>query len=197
MLYSNGSGVIMRLRLNAPPEFGTYKYDLDNATLTGAYTCEDENSAPTYWMCGSDGYVYQCERGRNFDGREIESFCRLPFNHQGSPAAMKRYRLAEVEIRAERSVTLIMGQDRDFDDQSLGTSNWTETRDTIFGGGGFYDLDNWDEVFWDSQTFTYARFELLGTGRNVSLLMYHRTATTEPFILQGVILHFDPRRTSR
>ena len=197
VLYENGAGVIMRQRIDAPPEFGTFLYDLDGQTLTGSYTCEDENSKPTYWMCGSAGYVYQCERGRNFDGREIESFTRLPFNHQGTPSMNKRYRLAEIEVRAQRNLTLQIGQDRNFDDQALGTSNWTELSDTIFGGGGFWDLDNWDEVYWDSQTFTYARFELLGTGRNVSLLIYHKSATTDPFILQGVILHYDPRRVKR
>jgi hypothetical protein len=197
ILYENGAGVIMRRRPDGLTEFGTLLYDLNAGTLSCAYTCEDENSAPTYWMAGSAGYVYQCERGTSFDGREVESFCRLPFNHQGSPAVLKRYRLAEVEIKAQRNVTLAMAQDRDFGDQASGTSRWNESISSIFGGGGFYDLDNWDEFYWDSQLHNYARFELYGSGRNVSLLLYHRSATTEPFILQGVILHFDPRRGTR
>jgi hypothetical protein len=197
ILFSDGSGIIMRRRVDGAVEFGTYRYDLPNETLTCAYTCEDADSRPTYWMAGSDGYVYRCERGRNFDGRDIESFMRLPFNHQGAPAVIKRYRLAEIEVKAERNLTLVLSQDRDFGDQSLGTSNWNESVSSIFGGGGFYDISSWDEVYWDSYLHNYARFELRGSGRSVSLLIYHKSKVTEPFILQGVVLHFDPRRGSR
>lgn len=198
VLFSSGAGILFRMRQDGAAEPATFRYDLgDNQTLTCAYSCEDANSIPRYWMAGSSGHVYECERGRNFDGEPIESFCRLPFNHQGAPAVRKRYRLAEVEVKCERSVTLVMAQDRNYGDQADGTSNWSDDVDTAWGGGGFWDLDNWGEVYWDAQLFDAARFELLGTGRNVSLLIYHKTATTDPFILQGVILHFDPRRVQR
>lgn len=196
--YTNGTGVMCRRTLDGPWEFSTFNLGLENETLNVCYTCEDIDTAPTYYWGGSSGFVYQSEVGRNFDGNEIESFVKLPFNHQGSPAVRKRYRLAEVDIKAtERVVTLRMGQDRDYGDQQKGTSNWNDGVDTAFGGGSFYDISNWDESYWDSQAYDFARFELLGTGRNVSLLLYHRDAVTEPFVLEGVILHFDPRRVQR
>lgn len=198
IMYTNGTGVMCRRTLEGPWEFSTCNLGLENETFNVCYTCEDENTAPTYYWGGSSGYVYEAEVGRNFDGAEIESFVKLPFNHQGQPAIRKRYRLAELDIKAtERTVTLRMGQDRNYGDQALGTNNWNEGVDTAFGGGSFYDISNWDESYWDSQAYDFARFELYGTGRNVSLLFYHRDAVTEPFVMEGVQLHFDPRRVQR
>lgn len=191
VLFTNGEGAIMRIRPDGRVEFGIINYGID---LSCCYWCEDENGSPSYWMGGSDGHVYRAERGRNFDGTAIESFCRLPFNHQGQPAQRKRYRLAEIELEAERGVLLKVAQDLSYAGRETGSYSW---EDSVIGGGGFYDLDNWDEIYWDSQVFNQARFELRGTGKNISLLFYQESATTEPFILQGCVLHYDPRRVSR
>lgn len=196
LMYENGLGVFCRQNPAAQTwEFGTFNLGLVNSTVNGVYTCEDEKTVPQYYFCGSDGFVYTMERGRNFDGEEIESFVRLPFSHQGTPTGLKRYRLAEVEVKAaERFVEMLMSADRDFSDQDRGTNSW---EDTIWGGGGFYDLNDWEDVYWDARTFDTARFELRGSGENISILIYHKAATTEPFILQGVILHYDDRRVKR
>lgn len=191
VLFTDGNGVIARMRPDGIAEFGTFSM---GTTVHCAYWCEDLTGAPTYYFAGSSGYVYRAERGRNFDGNEIESFCRLPFNHQSQPAIRKRYRLAEIELRAQRALRLRAAQDLSYASQETSTHTWD---DSVIGGGGFYDLDNWDEIYWDAQTFTEARFELLGTGKNISLLFYHKSAAVEPFILQGCTLHYDPRRVSR
>jgi hypothetical protein len=195
LLYSNGLGMIMRRKADGATEFGTFNFALGNETLTCSYTCEDESSRPTYWMAGSSGYVYQCERGTNFDGAEIEAFGRVGFLHHQSPAVMKRFRLCEVEVKAERELEILLHQDRDFGAQGIQQNSWTE--ENLIGGGGVYDLSLWDEAFWDSQLANYARFELRGSGRNLSLLLYHKSAHTKPFVLQGVIVHFDSRRGTR
>lgn len=191
VLFDNGDGVIARMRPDGVAEFGSMKYP---TTVNCAYWCEDENGTPTYWFGGSSGFVYRAERGRNFDGAEIESFVRLPYNHQGTPASRKRYRLAELELKGEREVRLRATQELSYSNTETSTHTWD---DTVLGGGGFYDLDNWDEIYWDAQVFNTARYELLGTGKNISLLFYHKSATTEPFILQGCTLHYDDRRVQR
>jgi hypothetical protein len=198
VLFASGTGIIARILPDGGAEFASFNMDIGiNQTLSCAYSCEDESSVPRYYMGSSDGFVYECEKSRSWDGRDIESFMRLPFNHQGSPAVHKRYRLAEVELKAERRVVLLCAQDRDFGDASTGTSSFNETVDTTYAGGALFDISEWDESYFDANEFDVARFELRGTGRNVSLLLYHKSAFTEPFIAQGVILHFDPRRVSR
>ena len=67
----------------------------------------------------------------------------------------------------------------------------------IVGGGGFWDVDNWDEFLWDGQNITTARAELRGTGENIGFLIFNETAKTDPFVLQGITLHYDMRRLQR
>lgn len=191
LLYANGEGIIARIKPGGVAEFGRLDYAQN---INCSYSCEDENGTPTNWFGGDSGYVYQAERGKNFDGEAIESFGRLPFAHQGSPAYRKRYRLADLELEAERAVTLLMSAELSYAGPETGSYTWD---DSVLGGGGFYDLDNWDEIYFDAQAISTARFELTGTGKNISLLFYHSSATTSPFILQGCLMHFDVRRVGR
>ena len=191
LLYSNGEGAIMRIRPDGVTEFGVIDMP---TTINCAYSMEDENGSPVNFFGGSEGYVFQAERGCSWDGEAIESTARMPFNHQGEPHIRKRYRLAELELEGERSVELYMAADLSYAGTETGAHFW---EDRVVGGGGYYDVDNWDQIFWDAQQFTTARFEILGTGKNISLMFFHSSNTTAPFILQGVQLHYDIRRVQR
>lgn len=191
ILFESGSGVVGRVRQDGIMEFGLLALEDD---VHCSYSCEDENGTPTYWFGGSAGYVFNAEKGRNFDGEVIDATCRLPYSHQGSPGYRKHYRLVELEVDGERAVSLTVKQSLDYASGESGVWSWD---DRIVGGGGFYDLDLWDDIYWDAPQFSSARFELKGTGENMSLLFYNGSATTEPFILQGAIIHFDLRREGR
>lgn len=198
LLYENGAGIIGRMRPDGVAEWGRLDY---GTPVSCSYSCENAAGTPSYYFGGDSGYVYEAERGRSFDGGAIQAFMRLPFNHQGRPATRKRYRLAELEIEADLEVSLLVAQENSYANEEVGSYSWNDLlaawEDQVSGGGGFYDIDNWDEIYWDSQTVNSARFELRGTGKNVSLLFYNESAITEPFIMQGVVLHFDERRVQR
>ena len=192
VLFSNGEGISAKIMGgNSKPEFGLVSL---GQALNVAYSTDNEAGAPTLWFGGDSGYVYRFGLAKNFDGEAIESFVRLPFAHRGMPAYRKRYRLADLELVGQRSITLRMSAELDYAEASDTDYSWSTT---VTGGGGFYDLGNWDEVYWDAQTFNTARFELTGTGQNISLLIYHNSAVTAPFVLQGVTLHYDVRRIRR
>ncbi|MCB2130839.1 MAG: hypothetical protein KDE03_17675 [Rhodobacteraceae bacterium] len=196
-LYTNGEGIIARMRPDGIAEWGLIVYP---TTIHCAYSCEDENGSPTNWFAGDSGYVYQAETGRNFDGEEIEATIRLPFAHQGAPSVKKRYHLFNLEIEGERDVELLVSVDLNYANsditvyQDVGEYMWG---DSVIGGGGFWDISRWDRVYWDSQQFSTARFELSGSARNISLLFHNSSATTSPFVLQGGHIHFTPRVVQR
>ena len=52
------------------------------------------------FMKGTDGYVYQCDKGSSFDGEPIEAFVRPVFNHSKSPTVLKHYRSGTVEVES-------------------------------------------------------------------------------------------------
>ena len=191
VMFTDGTALVAKIKPRGMPEFGTLKLP---TSVSCAYWCENTVGEPRYLFGGSSGYVYRAEVGQNFDGASMESFARLPYSHQGDPASRKRYHLAELELEALRRLTLRVGQELSYSNSETGSRSWEPS---VLGGGGFYDQDNWDEIYWDAQQFNNARIELLGTGNNISLAFVHSSATADPFVMQGIVLHFSPRRKSR
>ena len=166
------------------------------------WNTEDELGAETSYFASDDGYVYQDRIGTSFDGEEVPSYIRLPFNHVGSPAMRKRFRRADLEISSSKPLTLQFVSDltygsleSDSDVSSLTASDVPVI--DIFAGGGFFDTDDWDTFFWDGQNIATARAELSGTGENIGFLIYNESAAARPFVLQGITIHYDARRLQR
>jgi hypothetical protein len=193
-----------------PAEFGFLSYPFPVEKI---YNTEDETGKErTYFV--SDGtdlggvyddedfYVFEDQIGTSFDGALIESYVRLAFNHVGSPAMLKRFRRADLEINSNREQSLKFISDLSYGTPEI-SSGITDIQISdvpevdIFGGGGFWDSSNWGEFNWDGQTIATARADLQGSGENIGFLIFNETAYSDPFILQGITLHYDPRRLQR
>ena len=139
------------------------------------------------------GWVYEAERGRSFDGQEIEAFVRMPLNHIGDPTRDKKFYRADLHLDLESRVTL--GISAIFDDGNA--PDQTNTDQIVYGGGGLWDEGLWDEFYWDAPLNGYATFDLIGTGRNISVLILSKTKLEAPHTLNGITLHFAPRKMVR
>lgn len=160
------------------------------------FNCEDENEAERTFFASTDGYVYEDQVGRSFDGAEIESYARTVFNHSGAPSMRKKYRRADVEMSAPTTRTFRINLNYDLSYGIADVPGGAFAAD-VSSGGGFYDTDGWDEFYWDGQDIATARLQLGGTGENISMLFYNKSAVIDSYILQGVTLHYDQRRLQR
>lgn len=189
---------------SAKAQFGFGSYDVPVSQI---YNTDDETGKERTYFVTSDitrlGFVYEDQIGKNFDGAEIASYVRTAFNKIGTPSYRKRFRRADIEINAANPLTIQFQSDLTYSSVTASTS--IEELDDIanipvidiIGGGGFWDVDNWDEFLWDGQNISTARANLRGTGENISFLMFNETATSEPFVLQGITIHYDMRRLQR
>lgn len=145
---------------------------------------------------GSDnGFVYQMESGKTFDGEGIESSLRLAFNNVGSPEWRKRFRKAVVEIAVAPTATITVLPALDYGDPDVDSPIAEET--TLEGGGAFWDSANWDEFSWGGRTVSKLELPIDGSGENLSLLFLADSATDEPFTIQSVTLHYSYRSRIR
>ena len=172
-------------------QFGQITYPLP---VNRIYNTEDETGMETTYFASDDGFAYQDQIGFNFDGAAVQSACRLVFNQIGSPAYRKRFRRAVLELQSQKPLELKVISDLTYgsEDSASGNSDLD-----LAAGGGFWDVDNWDEFFYDGQTVSTAQAGLTGTGTNIGLLIYNITAVARPFILQGITLHYEHRRLQR
>jgi hypothetical protein len=187
-----------------PAEFGFASYDIPVKLIYN--TDDDAGKERTYFVTDDltwQGYVFEDQIGKNFDGEAIASYVRTAFNQVGSPSYRKKFRRADLELNAPTQLDLRVQSDLTY--SAAESSSSLDELDNvanipaidIIGGGGFWDVDNWDEFLWDGQAITTARAELRGTGENIGFLIFNETAKTDPFVLQGITLHYDMRRLQR
>jgi len=142
------------------------------------------------------GYVFQDRKGINFDGDVIRSFIRTAFNFLKTPSVRKRFRRVDMEIDAEKPTSLRLIADLSFG-VSDSESVTAEPDVTINAGGGLWDLAEWDEFFWDGQARNNARASIRGTGEAVGFTIFNESAVTRSYIMQGLTVHYEPRRLQR
>lgn len=185
-------------------QFGFLSYDVAVKYIFN--TDDDAGEERTYFVTDNltwQGYVFEDQIGKNFDGETITSYVRTAFNQVGTPSERKKFRRADLELNAPSQLDLRVQSDLSYSAAEVSSSvdDMSNVMNIpsidIIGGGGFWDVDNWDEFLWDGQSITTARAELRGTGENISFLIYNDTAKSNPFVLQGITLHYDKRRLQR
>ncbi len=195
---------VRRRTAKNPAEFGFLSYDVPVKSI---YNTDDETGKERTYFCTNDvtneGFVFEDQIGKNFDGETISSYIRTAFNQVGSPSRRKKFRRVDLELNTPNQLTLSFQSDLSY--SALESSSSVDVLDEIsniptidiVGGGGFWDISNWDEFQWDGQILTTARAELRGTGENISFLIFNETAFSDPWEMQGITLHYDMRRLQR
>jgi hypothetical protein len=160
-----------------------------------ACSVEDGNGRERLFAGSNDGYVYELERGSSFDGSAIEAFARIWYYNSRSPTQRKRYRRVTVELAAVQYAALRLYVDYSTGDQGIPT--FLRDGIEVNGVGGVWEVDSWDAMFYDAQSYSSPTVSLTGTGTNLSLLFYSNTALDFGHRLQGALLHYSPRRLQR
>ncbi|MCK5606899.1 hypothetical protein KAR91_33665 [Candidatus Pacearchaeota archaeon] len=139
-----------------------------------------------------DGYLYHLDSGTSFDGEEVEAVARLPFAHLGSPENRKRFFKAVLELDAPARASLAW-----VDDYNYGKSSGRLQDLVSSGGGGFWNIDDWNDFLWSSTVVGEAVAYLQGSGRNIGIMIKSNATYEKPHTLQGLIMHYEVRGLSR
>lgn len=142
-----------------------------------------------------DGYVYQMERGPNFDGGDIEAYLHLIFNASGNHRQQKRYRGCTLEVSgggyAEINFSYELGYGSTAIEQP-GTQALTAPLTSVN-----WDNFTWDSFYWDGRTLLPSEADMVGTAENVSLRLRSESKYFEPVRISGATLLYSPRRQLR
>lgn len=142
-----------------------------------------------------DGYVYQMDIGTSFDGTAIEAYCRQAFYHGGTPTQVKAWKKATIEIDARPTIQIGIVAEVSYASSSSPPATLSDLR--VDGGGGFWNVDNWDEFYWSSPVEGRAYARIGAKGENISIAVLSESAYEEPHILHGCVLHYSPRKVLR
>ena len=190
-------------RANLESEFGFLSYDIPVKQIYN--TDDDTGKERTYFVTDDAtwmGYVFEDQIGKNFDGEMIASYARLAFNQVDSPSYKKKFRRVDLELNATSQLDIRFQSDLAYSAAEVSSSVANITAMTIpaidiVGGGGFWDVSNWDEFLWDAAAITIARADLRGSAENIGFLIFNETAKAKPWVMQSITLHYDMRRLQR
>jgi len=192
---NDGTGIVLCLLPSAngvQTAITSVKYS-HNVRCT--FAGEDSTGRDVMFFGDDNGFVYQTDRGSSFDGLEIESYLRLPFNNTKSPRIRKRYRKAVMEMSSSGYVALKFVPEFNYGDIDIASHVPLDA--LVQGLGGYWDDAFWNLFFYDSRSVASPEFDLNGTGINISMLFYSKTKIDLGHVLQGVIFHYTPRRLQR
>ena len=144
------------------------------------------------YMGCADGSVMKLDTTTGFNGGEIQSLFRSPFNSLRKPDVQKRFRKARVKLDAGITTTFNYVADYDF-----GQGGKTVQPVSVHGAGGFWGIARWDHFSWGGAFVSSAALPLNGTACNISLMIAHTSATETPFTLDSMSLSYTPRRPLR
>jgi hypothetical protein len=195
---SDGTGLCMTVWLGQKGleySFTEFKYPVNVAcTCTG----EDSTGKDVVFFGSTAGMVYQADKGSSFDGEAIFAYIWLPYNHSKSPEVLKSYRKATIEMTSASYSALRVGVEFGYGTSDVQTHPY-ETKEVLASGGrgGYWDLANWDEFYYDALEVSSPAVSLAGDGVNISTIIYSNSEIDLGHKLDGVIIQYTPRRLVR
>lgn len=161
-------------------------------TCVGYVNGEEQESL---FVGTSDGYVMELDRGKSFDGSQVLSWIRLPFNNLGTPRQNKRFSKAILECDAPAGASLKIITE--FDNANPDQPPTGEQAFDVNSGGGFWNQDNWNQFYWSAQAVGEAEADIDGYGRNVSIGILSEATHEEPHTLSALTINYAPRGMKR
>lgn len=191
LFFNDGTGLTAAFRSNELVGFTQFSLKHIPYVAHNAQTTDGEERI---FFGGTDGFVYEMEKGSSFDGEDVVYVMRLHFNHNKSPRVRKRYRVAVFEGKFSDNGTVYVASDYGYATSDIPQSV-TQAIDVV-GGGGLYGSLLWSQFIWDAQLVAEMRVRIDGTGNNIGFLIAG-VDQDEPHTWHGVVLHYQPRRLTR
>lgn len=144
---------------------------------------------------GSDGMVYELDKGTSHDGANILSYLFLAFNSNKSPRNIKRYRRNVIQATCKNTADVHVGYELDYG--SSETTSGYRGAQTMIGNGSYWDIFTWGQFTWSAPYVSEYTIDTPGNGKNIGMLIYGDTDENEPYTVHSCITTFIPGRLAR
>lgn len=191
LFWDDGTGLVVYFgRKN--PEILPFKLPI---TVTCACAGElNEGEGDRLFVGAEDGYVYELNRGRSFDGANIEAFIRPSFNNVGSPTYDKRFGKVALDIMSEDPIDLGITFDVDY---SRAGSQGAAVDYDVAAGTPIIEADTYGNIDWTEATQGILEAHVDGIGRNLAATVVYDADDRLPHTLSAAHINFSGRRLHR
>lgn len=144
---------------------------------------------------GTDGMVYQLDKGTSFDGANIFAYLSLNWASAKNPRILKRFRAASIEINGTGYIQTNIGYLLGY-----GVFDIAQPLSLAYAApfaSALWDTFRWDNFYWDGRSLVPTEVDINGVGENIQLVFSNNANTNNPFTVNSVILHYTPLRGRR
>lgn len=194
IFFDDGTCLIVYIRPDGkvelmPLNYGTSKY------FNQVCSFVDTDGKERILAAGSDGYVYELDKGTSFDGDEINYHFMMMFTSSNSLRLRKQYRHTVLQLRSKTSATINVGYDLSY---GSGESSISPSQNFKLGSaGGFWDSFDNETIYWDGAYMQEIEAYTVGTGDNIAIIVSGESDEDEPFTVHTCILHYLKGRYNR
>jgi hypothetical protein len=193
LFFSDGSGLYMTV-VNGKL-LGSTPVLFPNAVAC-AWHGEDASGNPVSYFGGTDGMVYQMDKGSSFDGAAIDAYLVLAWDAIKTPRVHKRYRRASFEVQSAYYAAFSFGYSLGYGTAEV-VQQTPESYTTNFSGVPQWDTMVWDQFTWDGSTLSPSEVDMRGTAENFQVTLRSGTDYIYPFTINSEIVHYSFRRRVR
>lgn len=191
-LYANdGSGLMMTVSGENVVGFSQLQYPVNVSCIS---SCEDATGKSVIFFGSDNGFVYQADKGSSFDGAAIEAYVHIAANPK-APRYRKQYKKGVLQMTAVGYADIRFQPEFSYGDPDIATHRLQTG--SVIGSGGYYDISNYEAIFYDARLVSSPEFGLEGTGLHLLMLFYSKSAIDLGHQLQGIFIHNAMRRLSR
>lgn len=187
--YFNDGHFLMMTRL--PSDDGTLRHSFGlgyhgDIAINGICTDVWSDGSEHTFFITDDGYVYEDEKGSNFDGEAIYSFIELHSNHLRTPGNNKSFKRMFLEAKSQNTVTLTVSFLLDY-----GQKIFLPRETTVYGGRGSYDVALYDEGTYNASDRDRNKIGLKGKGWTIGFVIENSSKFALPFKITGYTLEYE------
>ncbi len=135
-----------------------------------------------------DGYVYEMDRGRSFDGVSIEAYARVAFNAMRSPMQNKRFHHVTVEMDVPEAIEIGIAYDVNYARGIGGTDT-----QAALAGTPTISTDPYANVSWTTPVSGILDFDVEAEpGRNLAFTLITNDVDKPSHTLQAATVQYSP-----
>lgn len=177
-----GHGIIGTLIADANGALGFKWSEIRDIPLNCITSYYSEGSVEKIYHGGKNGYVYEHDKGNDFDGRKIEAEFRSPDSHFGDLGVRKTLHYLNMSISNVGPVSLYITPHFDF-----GSANIIQPSPTLFtlaNAPAIYGASIYGNAYYASTADPLTRVPLQGSGSSIALKFYCNN-DNPPFVIHG------------
>ena len=197
IFFNDGTGLIGQVvpGQNSATVKSFMPFDYGTRIMNTVHSSMDATGNERIFGAGTDGYVYELERGTSLDGDAMRYHLMLHFYHSNSLRLRKNYHRTVIQLQAEGFAAMKLGYSLGFGKKGIPLTLGQDV--DVIGGGSFWDQITDVAVTWDTPYVQEINVKTPGNGDSIAVIISGRSNKTERFTLQTCIPYFKINRPER